>query len=1184
VTVEKINSFGKFGRSIIKRKKSVIVAWILVLAIVLPIVLTAGGISGLQMDSASDNSLESAKAGKIIDAQFAGSIAKNTLVIVISTSNASSLSTQQFIDQLSLEIKSSGNITGVQNITSVYSILIPALNGTNQGVYFAYKNANLTYTLLYSVPAIYSNVWSGAFNETKNNVLTSALNQTSVGVYQVLDNANMTYSLLYGVPATYLGIWSQTYSSTSDIATSNTVAYSQSQIILSAADPASYALYTSHLLDAFDLAWRNSFLDPSMASYTPTQRAAFASNQTNQAFINTYLSSDAAQKAFATALTQAFTLNDFLTNTQVQNNVKLENFSIWYTASSGGISTQYVNATYKLGRTPSLSAFTTLAGDIIWHPTTYGMNDFISTFNAVAYNQTATILKDADLTSYNDYTSHLLTLFNASWVQSFQTLPPNTTVNVRASDAANIAIPQFINAYFSDQKDFASGVASVLTLQDFLDSSPTVPSKLQNFAIGYVSNSSGLPKEFVGTIFNLGENASERTLKTFASNIVWNPSAYTIGHDLNTLVSSFVSPAKDVTLISITLDKSSDKNLLAIRELISTKLETHPAGIKSALVTGGDALDYDFGQSTNNDLELILPITVTLLLVATGLFFRSFVTPLITLGTIGVGLGISQIFPYLVGTYINKVDFMVPTVLLTIMIGVGTDYGIFIIARHREERIYGLAVPQAIQKSITWAGESIATSGTTVIISFFALSATSLVLLQTLGLVVGLGVIVALLVSLTFVPAVIAVLGDRIFWPNTGKRFEKYAEGIIEKSKRKGGYFAKSGAFSVKHGKALFIVMILVTVPLFYMYATATPTYDFLGGAPGTLDSIDASRTLTSSFGGGRLSPTYVVVTFDQPLINHNVFDSGEMATLQAISSQMASHKGVQEVSGPTMPFGAAVNTQTVTNDSDPTTYTAILQGIGKDNKSALIEVKFLVDPYSNDAINYAQDIRNNIHQSFDSSANVSGIYMGGTTGGILDTKNLFVNQFNAILPIVAVGVGIILFIVLGSLILPIFAVLSVLMSIVWTLAITAVVFQNVFNYGLLFITPLILFVLLLGLGMDYNIFILTRIREEAAKGEKLNDAIIRAIEQTGGIITAAAIILAGSLGALMLSSNLLLKEMGFAFCFSILIDAIVVRTYLVPAVMSTFGKWNWYNPIKRLQRIKDVPEEKTAPSNLETP
>jgi len=171
-------------------------------------------------------------------------------------------------------------------------------------------------------------------------------------------------------------------------------------------------------------------------------------------------------------------------------------------------------------------------------------------------------------------------------------------------------------------------------------------------------------------------------------------------------------------------------------------------------------------------------------------------------------------------------------------------------------------------------------------------------------------------------------------------------------------------------------------------------------------------------------------------------------------------------------------------------------------------------------------------------------------------------------------GVGIVLFVVLGSLILPIFAVVSVLMSIVWTLAVTVIVFQSAFNFGLLFITPLILFVLLLGLGMDYNIFILTRIREESAKGQHRNDAIINAIQQTGGIITAAAIILAGSLATLVLSSNMMLKEMGFAFAFSILIDALVVRTYLVPAVMSTFGKWNWYNPIKRLQRIKDLDDK----------
>src|SRR5437899_11114279 len=110
---------------------------------------------------------------------------------------------------------------------------------------------------------------------------------------------------------------------------------------------------------------------------------------------------------------------------------------------------------------------------------------------------------------------------------------------------------------------------------------------------------------------------------------------------------------------------------------------------------------------------------------------------------------------------------------------------------------------------------------------------------------------------------------------------------------------------------------------------------------------------------------------------------------------------------------------------------------------------------------------------------------------------------------------------------------------------------------------------------MDYNVFILTRIREEATKGSPLNTAIVNAIEQTGGIITAAALILAGSLGALMLSSNLLLKQIGFAFSFSILIDALIVRTYLVPAVMSLVGRWNWYNPIPYLNRSKELFKKK---------
>jgi len=1351
----KINSFGKLGRLITKRKWSIIAVWILLLAVILPIIVTAKGVTSLTMNSSTDLNLESAKASDIITAQFQKTVSNDSLIIIISTNDASSLNTQHFIDDLTDAINGSSSITGIKNITSVYSILVPALNQTNEGVYAAYKGGNLTYNLLYSVPTIYSNVWFQAYNTTKYGQLIPGLNQTAQAVYAVQDNANMTYYFLYSVPAMYSGVWAGAYTTlenanltcnllygtpaiylnawqqamtqtSNNIDQSNVIANQTTAQTLYAADPASYTQYTSQLLAAFNGAWTQSFQDPSTASWTPLQRATFASNQTNQLYINTFLAGNATAQAFVKGLTNALTLQDYLSNTQAQNNAALTNFtvqlltassqsagsstgyitapaasfnldadtlstlnslaynqtgallsqtvpaqfasytqpllygfnaswalsfqnpatqaftseqraslaanqtnqqyintalagnssmqafvtaltntfsldtflsntqdqnnaqmqafSIQYIANQSGSAVSFVNAAYGLGRTPNSGALATLADNVVWSSQNYGMSPLIPTFNNVSYDQTKKILQDIDESSYVNYTSHMLDLFNASWAARVPNQPPSSTawINATASAAADAANPQFIASYLTDGKDFATQIAQTLKLQDYLNANTTYTNaKLKNLTINYVSNQSGLSKQLVTAAYNLGENASLSAVQALASNIVSDPTPYNVGEEFDSLLSSFVSPAKDVTLISISFNSSDDANLLAIRSIIAEKLAQNPADIKSAQVTGNDALNYDFGQSTTKDLEIILPITIALLIIATGLFFRSVVTPIVTLGTIGVGLGVSQIFPYLVGTYINQVDYTVTTVLMTVLIGVGTDYSIFILARHREERVNSLPLFEAIKKSITWAGESIVTSGATVIISFLALATTSMVLLQTMGLVVGCGVIVTLLASLTFAPAIAVILGDRIFWPNSGERFQRYAQRIVEKNRRRGGYFAKSGGFSVKHGKAIILVAILVTLPAFYVYATTTPNFDLLGSASNSLESVSASNTLTHSFGGGRLMPTYVVVTFSQPIINNGTFNLGEMATLQSISSSIASQHDIQEVTGPTMPFGAPVDYATVTNESDSSTYSGMLSAIGADNQSALITVKFTVDPYSTQAMNDASNIRSTLHQNYDSAANVTGIYVGGTTGDVLDTRMTFDNEFNSILPIVAAGVAIVLFIVLGSLILPVFAILSVLMSIVWTLAVTVLVFNAAFSYGLLFITPLILFVLLLGLGMDYNIFILTRIREEAAKGQHLNDAIVHAIQQTGGIITAAAIILAGSLGALMFSSNMMLREMGFAFAFSILIDALVVRTYLVPAVMSVFGKWNWYNPIKRLQRIKDLNTNNQQPQDV---
>jgi len=678
---------------------------------------------------------------------------------------------------------------------------------------------------------------------------------------------------------------------------------------------------------------------------------------------------------------------------------------------------------------------------------------------------------------------------------------------------------------------------------------------------------------------------NQTQLESLAGGVAWKPSRYSIGPQLESVVASFVSPNANTTLISVGENESSTINVLAIRAIIlgmglwngmpgSPSASASPVSVVQ--VTGGDAISHDFGDSTTGDLGIILPVTIALLIIATGLFFRSVVTPFVALSSIGVALGISQVFIVLAGTFIAKVDFTIPTILLTIVIGVGTDYSVFIISRYREERVRGLPAREAIVTAVTWAGESITTSGATVIISFLSLGFTSVVFLQTMGVVVGLGVLVALLVALTLVPSVIAMISESMFWPTAGKRFEAHSKGVLSRLERRSGYFSKSGSFSVKHAKGLMVVALLVTAPALYVYLGTTPTYDFLSGAPSNLESVSASNHLTSAFRGGRLNPSYVVVSFAQPVWNGIAFNSYEMGVLQNVSSYLGSNPDVANVTGPTMPYGSPVAYSSAaievgSNAQAKQTRTAILQSIGKDNTTALITLSFRIDPSSTKALDDAQAMRNYLHANYDGKPDVVQVLLGGASGSIVDTREVAQSQFNLVVPLVAVGVALVLFIVLDSLVLPLFALISVLMSIIWTLALTEVVFKGLYNYDLLIITPLFLFVTLLGLGMDYNIFILTRVREESRRDSNRNEAVIRAIENTGGVISAAAVILAGSLGALMLSGDLLLKQIGFAFSFSILVDALFVRTYLVPAVMSFLGKWNWYNPVSVLKRSREL-------------
>jgi RND superfamily putative drug exporter len=690
---------------------------------------------------------------------------------------------------------------------------------------------------------------------------------------------------------------------------------------------------------------------------------------------------------------------------------------------------------------------------------------------------------------------------------------------------------------------------------------------------------------FMQKVYELGPSPSQANVTALASQVVHEG---TIGNYPISLpagvTNSFLSANNNTMLLLVSFSKSAgytessgakpiEDNVKVVRQIVRLA-ESGNQGLK-VYVTGEAPISADLSNMAGNDLQLIEPITISLVLILMGLFFRSVLGPIIPLGSIGVALGISQAVVFIIGSYVTNVHFTVITLLIVILFGVGTDYSIFILARYREELLKGAERKEAMQTSITWAGESIATSGATVIVAFGAMSVSSFSMLMTMGLVLSIAVLIALSVALTLVPAIALALGGKIFWPISGERWVQFRMNYMKKRmKRRGGYFRRAARFATRHAVPIFVVAIVVSVPTTYLYFTGATSFDFIAGM-GNSESVQGLDVLSDSFGAGLTSPTEIVVTYQQQIVDSNGTMSVQM--LNSMENFSIAIKGinqnVKEVDGPSRPNGILVNATSLA--ALPEMDRAVIEMqirsyIGKDNSTVMLKVIYVEEPLTPLSMDTTRAIRSEIplFKASDPTLAAATILVGGESAAMVDVDKATGAEFTQMELLVIIGVFVVLLIVLGSVILPLFAILSISLSISWTLAVTVLLFDNLLAKPVLWMLPLVLFVMLMGLGMDYNIFILTRIREETVKSKNHEKAIIEAVDKTGGIITACALIMAGAFGSMMISSTTLLQEFGFALAFAVLLDAMLVRTYITPAMMKILGpKLTWWGP-KFLQRL----------------
>jgi uncharacterized membrane protein YdfJ with MMPL/SSD domain len=339
---------------------------------------------------------------------------------------------------------------------------------------------------------------------------------------------------------------------------------------------------------------------------------------------------------------------------------------------------------------------------------------------------------------------------------------------------------------------------------------------------------------------------------------------------------------------------------------------------------------------------------------------------------------------------------------------------------------------------------------------------------------------------------------------------------------------------------------------------------------------------MSQGFGAGTVTPTYTIVQTPVMLVSGGWINITALKAISLAENSTAKIPGVSKVYGLTHPSGNPIPFASF-NQLNSAEQQAMIRSmkpfLGSTGKSAMVWADLDSEPYSDQAIATVARIRDNVNvlKSQVPLLASSAMRVGGATASVSDLASSGGSDYFNLTALVLVGVFIVLLVALGSVFTPLRLIFTILLSISWAMAATVYFFKTYFSTELIWILPIMLLVIMVGLGLDYDIFLVTRIREYVAGGAKDEEAIETAVERTGGVITVTGLVTAGAYGTMMLSQIPMLQQLGLAIFIVVLLDSTLTRIYLVPSIMMMMKRLNWWAP-GRLRRVPIRPEEKLIP------
>ena len=581
-------------------------------------------------------------------------------------------------------------------------------------------------------------------------------------------------------------------------------------------------------------------------------------------------------------------------------------------------------------------------------------------------------------------------------------------------------------------------------------------------------------------------------------------------------------------------------------------------------VTGQAASNHDYAVSTKKDLSKSEGITTPILIAILLLVFGSLVAAALPLLLAVFSIVLSLAFVYLFGHYLDT-SIYVTNVVTFLGLGIGIDYSLFIVYRFREElQATGNDIETAVVRTMETTGRAVFFSGLTVAIGMGSLILTNISFMQSMGLGGMLVPVTSLLVAMTLLPAVLGLLGAKINRLRVlPRRFLRAGES---------GMWHRLAMSIMKRPAIAGGVVLVLLLGLAYPATQLNFAFGGLKNAPKNLESVAGAVYMQQNFPSAP-DPTQVVVQHRGP---GSLLQPREVAGMRQLEQAIARDPETLHVTGPA---------DVLTHDKlgSPAPQQLFGRSLSRDGKTAIISVVARHDVGTKGAEDLVRRIRSLV-PSFTGSAGTvhalavvrdrplqnDAVYVGGAQASYTDFNDALYSHFPLIIAIVLLLTYVFLFYAFRSVFLPLKAVLLNLLSVLAAYGMLELVFQGGIGSSLLGFypesgvagwVPIFLFAFLFGLSMDYEVFLLSRIREGWLSTGQNSASVAFGLEKTGRLISSAALIMVVAFSGFLIGGQLQLKEFGFGLLAAIALDATLIRLVLVPSIMELLGTINWWVP-----------------------